>query len=546
MQFEVYFVLLIPAIHSGAYMLIIWMTGLLISIIYEPRGTPRRKKQLWILALLTLLTATGEPLILPMFVAAATAAGLACWLGGLIERRKLDGPIWMLWSVSIVGILGSFLLIDVSSPRAFARPGLGRSWIALKNFIGLFSERLAAGDLMHWLGVIWMVGCLGTFLYYVIQRKPNEGNAIHAAKGRVAFLAAYLLLSALGMLAAPIVGGHSSLVDSLNYGYLLHYWHPFIYGPIFTLPLLLAVAFRNIHVPNWIKNWSGVTVGAPSLIAMIVVMSQIGIGDYLPHTGRTQFVVEVDAIIAKHKLHRGVTNFWKSRAITTMTNSDVRTVPIMPNFEFHDWMHNSRDITENRFNSGEYVPFDFAVASASFELPASLFIARFGEPACIEKIGADIEVLIYNRPEDEQFHRLFRSPYESPGYRNLFAAADLPSLVGELEDEERVAEFGRDDAGVLTYGPCIKLPAGNYSIAFQFSAENETKAPVGSWDILLSEQNGKAVKSVASGTISPDKNEIRYELNVEPNQENSLLEARVHYSGSGRIAVKGIELLRLR
>lgn len=557
-------VLFLQAFHSGAYMCIIWLAGFMLAAFNEKPGTARRRRLLLAFATLTFLTAMGDPLILPMLVGPATAAALGCWFVGLLQRRQLYVPIFLLWTCSVAGIFVIRRLIYVVSASVVGSPGLNRSLIAIKNLTTFFTEALLAGDITHVLAVVWFVGCcVMIFLGLRGPKLTKDDPQPIATGGRTAFIFGNFLLSMLAMFAAPVIVGHGRLVEApLSYEYILHYCHPFLFGPIFGLPLVLAAIISRNPVAWRVPEWTFPMIGVPAAIGLIAFMAYTGVGHYSLHGGRTEFVMKLDDIIAKHHLKRGVTEYWKCRQLCTMSHTGAQIIPIMPvDMSYYPWMHNSRHIRYNDIQSANYVPYDFIVTSPIDGLTREDVIARFGDPVCIEPVDAfgiphaargedgrsiDVEVLIYNRPEDARFHRFFDSPFNFPGYRRVIDAAKLPSDVGRLEEDQRIAESGRDGEGFVTFGPYVKLPAGEYSVAFQIAAENDAEAPVGKWDIIFADQVAQSSEIIADGDITAAQKEIRYEFQVTPEQEDDLMEARILYTGKGRIAVKSMELQRLR
>ncbi|PQO40038.1 hypothetical protein [Blastopirellula marina] len=561
LRFVIYHYMLLPAFHSGAYMVIIWLVGLTVAIIKEKPGT-KRYALIGLQALLAFLTATGDPLILPMFVAPATAAALACWYYGMFPRRQLYAPILSMWICSFAGIFVIRRLIFVVPTDSVGSASLQRSAIALFNFTLLFLERLLSGDILHVLGTIWLIAC-GAMVYAAFQApKGTDVSEPTDVRGRTAFLFGYMLLSIMAIFAAPIAVGHSALIAPTAYDYVLHYFHPFLFGSIFGLPLVLAAWLDRREMPPQLQAWQIPAAGFSATLILALAMLQIGVGPYSPYAGRTEFVMKVDDLIAKYGLKRGMVEYWRCRQITTMSQSDAQVIPIHTvDLAYLSWMHNSQLMTRHSANSNNFIPFDFIITSGDPGMTYEEVVARFGQPAHYEllevvrnppdlskplKSRTEIELLVYNRSTDLQFQRLFNSPFHFPGYSHFIAGAELPSAIGNIDQADRVALSDGDSTGFVTFGPYVKLPAGDYAVNVQLAADGETDASVGGWDVLLHSEVTQVAEKLADGEISSGQKEIRHEFTVAPDQNDHLLEARIHLSGKGRIAVKSMELQRLR
>ncbi|PQO43666.1 hypothetical protein [Blastopirellula marina] len=557
-------VLFMAAYHSGAFMCMIWSVGLMLAAFQAKPGTAKRYRLLCGFGALVFLTAMGDPLILPMLVAPATVAAVACWFMRYLRHRQLYAPLFLLWSCSFGGIYAIRRLITISPATVVGSPGLKRSLIAAKNLIGFFLEELMRGDLVHWFGILWFVACcVMVYLAFKSPKLSAEESEPIAPGGRIAFVYGYFLMSMLAMFSAPVAVGHARLVDvPLSYEYVLHYCHPFLIGPVFGLPLVIAAAFRHFRLPQPVQDWAGPIATIPAAVFLGVMVTQINVNQLDIGLQRTQFVAQLDEILAKHHLRKGVTEYWKCRHIATMSQSGVKIIPIMPvDMRYLGWMNNSRHLRYNDIDSDNYIPYDFIVTSPIDGLTREDVIERFGPPAHIEEVRAlgipqaetddagmciGVEVMVYNRPEDVRFQQFFESPFKFPGYSRTIPGAELPSEIGKIEQEDRVAESDGNSAGFVTFGPYVKLPAGEYSVAVELDADGEADASVGVWDVLLSNETTRASKTLADGKIAAGQKEVRYEFTVDQEHDDNLMEARIRLSGKGRIAVKSIELQRLR
>ena len=103
---------------------------------------------------------------------------------------------------------------------------------------------------------------------------------------------------------------------------------------------------------------------------------------------------------------------------------------------------------------------------------ASLVLNLFGPPAA-ELRFENTRILVYNRSSDLRFRKFFQStvamimalhPLERRGDHADLPARCLPSGVGMIEGNARMARSGAAFPGFLVYGPYIRLKPGDYAI----------------------------------------------------------------------------------
>jgi len=117
-------------------------------------------------------------------------------------------------------------------------------------------------------------------------------------------------------------------------------------------------------------------------------------------------------------------------------------------------------------------------------------------------------------------------------FSRAWPACKLPSTTGSnAPDCVRRAVTGHDKSGVLTFGPYIRLPSGNYEMTIHYRAEG-AKNP-GAWDILA----GKDVE-VDRGQLVSTEGEIgiiKVKFVVPTNLDNQPYQFRTIFSGKGKL-----------
>lgn len=80
-----------------------------------------------------------------------------------------------------------------------------------------------------------------------------------------------------------------------------------------------------------------------------------------------------------------------------------------------------------------------------------------------------------------------------------WGAAQLPSLIGHLQGN-RLVPRSPGQAGYLSYGPYIDLPAGVYQHRIDYLSQADDTATVGNWDLVGQQASGTVV-TLASGPL---------------------------------------------
>jgi hypothetical protein len=159
------------------------------------------------LAALCLLGSLGDPLFIPMFTAAITAAGLTVFCCGIVKWNRFTIQLIIAWVFSIAGALLAKEILNIASTKTFAKPSLERVWLALKQLSLFFREALAHWDMIHWLGVSWIVAGFLAVLIVRRRRRTQEDENRREPELAFAVMLVFFAFSALGMLAAPVAGG---------------------------------------------------------------------------------------------------------------------------------------------------------------------------------------------------------------------------------------------------------------------------------------------------------------------------------------------------
>lgn len=126
---------------------------------------------------------------------------------------------------------------------------------------------------------------------------------------------------------------------------------------------------------------------------------------------------------------------------------------------------------------------------------------------------------------------------EQQGFTMRWAAAQLPSVIGHVQDQ-RLVPREPDTVGYLSYGPYITLAPGTYQHNIEYLSEADAGTTVGTWDLVGRDSSGELLILAAGplmgtqgeplqleGSLSLNRTLQRTELRVFSNGENIQLEA---------------------
>ena len=122
--------------------------------------------------------------------------------------------------------------------------------------------------------------------------------------------------------------------------------------------------------------------------------------------------------------------------------------------------------------------------------------------------------------------------------RTEIPGAALPSLVGRIEGNARVAIAGQMPSGVLTYGPYAHVTAGTYDLWIRYSAQGAGNH----WDVAVADATGQP-HILRTGNLN-DTGGLEQEIHTSITFANTVnaLEVRTLYDGVGALKVSAVGL----
>lgn len=119
--------------------------------------------------------------------------------------------------------------------------------------------------------------------------------------------------------------------------------------------------------------------------------------------------------------------------------------------------------------------------------------------------------------------------------------AQLPTQVGKI-DLVSQSIISNQNAGVLSYGPYVKLPIGQYSFELSYSSSLASNIIVGTWDMVV---NIKDEKPVMIGNLMGTKNQksvVNGVFSINQQHADQLLEIRSFFLGAGEMTIHSMKL----
>jgi hypothetical protein len=111
------------------------------------------------------------------------------------------------------------------------------------------------------------------------------------------------------------------------------------------------------------------------------------------------------------------------------------------------------------------------------------------------------------------------------------SAKQLPSLVGNVEGDARVAIGGQTPEGLLSFGPYASMMAGKYLAEIEYGPSEDAQT----WDIIVG--NRTIAKGVFDQTSAIS---ARVTVPVELATDTNGFQVRSRFSGSGRLVVRSV------
>ena len=388
--------------------------------------------------------------------------------------------------------------------------------------------------------IVWMMVIfvsLGLWRFSVRSASSDERgqqNTI-SADDKYIFVASFFLFSSMTNIAAVLfVGGGEP-----------RYFLPTMLIPLFFgWPFLIAKWKRVMTVLE--KPYMLYALAAATLVIAVSsgafgdlrkISSLANLSDYYP-----EFVRCLDQQTKARNIRNGMTQYWDAKYLSVLSKNHLHLVQVrqLEHGLFLEHLVNNLNWynTDFEFVITEEVPGDLrsiweSIVVGDFEKPADTF-------TCQDKNGVARKVLVYNRPQDTTFQKLFQKYFTF-----AYAAADLPSETGQVSGLSRIANEGSSQKGYLTYGPYATLIIGDYTFEIHYYAKKSDDHDVGKWDVVIHSANTEKGVRLSKGIFKKEGAQVMAgEFKIRG--EVAKTEIRTYYEGRGTLRIDKITIRRIR
>jgi len=523
--------LLETAQHVGVMISLLFALWLIFRMIRREAGRRSLLAHGLALFLVTLLTSLSDALFLAQFVAPAVATLAVMWLFALIDGRRLA----LLTAILAAGAWGGRLIYG----RFFMWPqlavlfklspfhvsqSLAATWAFLK-------QRVPGGQTV-WLGLLILlslVACVGLILIHIRRRGLQRAGI----DGRLVFLSSFVVFLCLSNVSAVLLS--SAGFDGQA---VVRYTIPLVLLPLLFLSTLAQYALQAAAVDISRPVRLALLLVLPLLLVLTAQKSPnfVRLAAYYP-----KWVSDLDGEFAKRNLKFGLAQYWQAKYFSLFSRQGVQVVQVTSSLQPHLWV-NHRDWYQRPF---EFIMTDEAVKQrpdrkTDFYLAPERIVSMCGPPDETFTCGSNTVRVYRNNRLHDCLPQFF--DFRKPGAEAVFHAMQLPSEVGTVAGESRVAEGCA--AGYVTDGPYTPLYPGAYRGRIYYEAKPAaSEAAVGKWDVVLARRGHADYLIVQEGPLSPQSDFIEFEFEAD---SACVAEVRTFYSGAGRLTVHKMTLQRVR
>ena len=516
--------------HVGAFISLLFALWLILRMI----GCESDRRSLLAnglaLFLLTVLTTVSDLLFLAQLVAPAVAALAVMWLLALISGRRLA----LLAATLTAGALGGRLIYGLffMRPELGAYFSLGFSHVSrsLGAVLVLLQESGRMPILLGLFILLSVGACLGLVLVHILR--PGLRRA--GVDGPLVFLSTFMIFLGLSNLSAILLSSNVSGWDALA-RYTV---------PVALLPLLLLSPLAQHALQA-----AAVDVSRPVRLALLLVLPLLLVltVQKSPNIGRLagyypKWVSDLDQEFAKRNLKLGLAQYWQARYFSFFSRQGVQAAQVTSLLQPFLW---------DKYPDSYQRPFEFVITDeaaakrtpgykTAYYLDPERIVATFGPPDETFTCGSNT-VRVY---KDDRLRDCFPplADFRKTGVQAAFYAAQLPSQVGAVARESRVAEGCA--AGYVTYGPYTELFPGAYRGRIYYEAKAASlEETAGKWDLVLERPGRKDFLTVLNGPLSPESACVEFGFEAD---SACMVEVRTFYTGAGRLTVHKLTLERTR
>lgn len=426
-----------------------------------------------ILVLLSILTTVSDLFYTVQFLIPAVFSVLYVFLLSAITPRKTILLNFSLIGSLLTGIILHKAIDKYNNVSLYTQVEPKRIIESSSFFLICLKEFLSSYPFFSllWISFVLVIILLliSSFKSFYIQKQRGSVDFL--------FIQTFIFFAILINIVIVVLSGNFVDIGSIRY------FIPVLIIPtFFGWPFLLAGAKTSLTI--LMNRYSMIVLNSTLGVLLFFIFTTQNMPAISKWVNDTPDLVQcLDEKTHQMGIKNGVTHYWQARYVSLLSENNLHLVPVNQALIPYHWVNNL-----NEYNTDfEFVLID-KTARPEYLIDESTIINRFGQPASLFNCG-NTTAFVYNRSEDIQFQKQFKgSPYLAE-FDNLnnefeFYGSNLPSSTGKTVGLSREAneEWG-SEAGFLTYGPYVGLPAGDYEFEIHYYNEGEN---VGKWDVISS------------------------------------------------------------
>jgi hypothetical protein len=333
-----------------------------------------------------------------LFFANAMAPLTITWMFAIyfrLLRVRSSALVLIGWPAAAAGALLNRVLFNTTGLGSQSKVSVDRALTSLDVFLRGAAAKIASGDMLHLLALLWTVVCVG-FVLAVLRAATWRGTDRVPVRTRMmGMLFLSCLLSSVCGIGAIVVGGSNGLLVFKDYVWTMHYLHPTFLLPLFGLPVLLAWCVERVHA-RFARPASAASAALACALPLYGLITT-HVPAALVHAQVPPLVRFMDDLAVQEHLKYGLAGYWQARPLTLLSRKGLRAYAVDGAMKPLLWVSNRQWYDQVLTSDGKAKKIDFVVLDDPlWKLSKESAIKILGEPRQ-EVSFQNIRVLIYSQ-----------------------------------------------------------------------------------------------------------------------------------------------------
>jgi hypothetical protein len=235
-------------------------------------------------------------------------------------------------------------------------------------------------------------------------------------------------------------------------------------------------------------------------------------------------------------LHRGFAWFGNALNTNFIANAQIIATLEPKSFRYYYWMVDERIFYGDKFDF--VLSWKEGKGEWGYHDPSDEEIrAHFGQPAKIIDEGR-VRIYVYDQDISGKVEKPLLIDPKYPAIRK-WRACDLPIANAQVDKETCEVTSLTNNPGIVTYGPYIQLPQGNYSFEIEYTGSSTLPTDIGGWVVAVAKDVlGKGVFPATHG----NRGTLRGTFTLPPRYVKDPVEIRTFVRPDAQLTIHGIEI----